>query len=328
MRRRDFIKVVAGSAISWPLAARAQPTAMPVIGILAIASPEENITRLRAFREGLGTTGYVEGHNVRIEYRWAEAHSGRLPELAAQLVRQQVAVLVSAGGAAAALATKAATTSIPIVFATAADPVGLGLVATLNRPGGNVTGVTSLNEEIVPKRLQLLHELLPSATTMALLVNPAVPALAEPAALLSRAAADAVGVQLHVLHASSERDFDAVFDNLSQLHANALAIAPDTLFTAKSEQLAALTVRHAVPAVYEFRRFVAAGGLMSYSSSETEYYRLVGTYTGRILKGEKPADLPVQQSTKVELIVNLKTAKAMGIAVPVSLLGRADEVIE
>jgi ABC-type uncharacterized transport system substrate-binding protein len=328
MQRRAFIKAVAGSAISWPFAAGAQPTETPVVGVLATASVEENITRLNAFREGLSTTGYVEGHNVRIEYRWAEAHSGRLPELAAQLVRQRVAVLVSAGGAAAALAAKAATGTIPIVFATAADPIGLGLVATLSRPGGNVTGVTSLNEEIVPKRLQLLHELLPSATRMALLVNPAVPALAEPAALLSRAAADSAGLQLDVLHASSEREFDAVFDNLSQLHANALAIAPDTLFTAKSDQLAALTVRHRLPAVYESRRFVAAGGLMGYGSNETEYYRLLGTYTGRVLKGEKPADLPVQQSTKVELIVNAKTAKAMGIAVPLSLLGRADEVIE
>ena len=328
MRRRDFIKAIAGSSVAWSLAARAQQSAMPVIGILATASPEENITRLRAFHDGLHAAGYVEGDNVSIEYRWAEAHSGRLPELAAQLVHQQVAVLVSAGGAAAALAAKAATATVPIVFATAADPVGLGLVDTLNRPGGNVTGVTSLNEEIVPKRLQLLHELLPSATNMALLVNPAVPALAEPAALLSRAAADAAGLQLHVLHASSERDFDAVFEKLGQLHADALAIAPDTLFTAKSEQLAALTVRHALPAVYESRRFVAAGGLMSYGSSETEYYRLVGTYTGRILKGEKPADLPVSQSTKLEFIINEKTAKSLGLAIPLTLVGRADEVIE
>jgi putative ABC transport system substrate-binding protein len=299
-----------------------------VIGILATASPEENATRLRAFRESLGAVGYVEGQNVSIEYRWAEAHTGRLPELAAQLVRQRVAVLVSAGGAAAALAAKAATTSVPIVFRTAADPVGLGLVTSLNRPGGNVTGVTSLNEEIVPKRLQLLHGLLPSATKMALLVNPAVPALAEPAALLSRAAADAAGLQLHVLHASSEGDFDTVFENLSQLHADALVIAPDNFFTAQSEQLAALTVRHALPAVYDFRRFVAAGGLMSYGSSETEYYRLIGTYTGRILKGEKPADLPVVQSARFELIINLKTAKALGIEVPPTLSAEADEIIE
>ena len=301
---------------------------MPVIGVLATASPEENTARLHAFREGLGAAGYVEGQNVSIEYRWAEAPSGRLPELAAELVRQQVAVLVSAGGTFSALVAKAATSSIPIVFGTGADPVGLGLVASLNRPGGNVTGVTSLNLEVVPKRLQLLHELLPSATNMALLVNPAVPALAEPAALLSRIAADAAGLQLHVLHASSERDFDAIFENLRQLHMDALDIAPDNLFTAHSEQLAALTVRHALPAAYEFRRFATAGGLMSYGSSETEYYRLVGTYTGRILKGEKPADLPVQQTTKLELIINQKTAKALGLTIPLSLLGRADEVIE
>jgi putative ABC transport system substrate-binding protein len=301
---------------------------MPVIGILATASPEDNTTRLHSFREALGAAGYVEGQNVRIEYRWAEAHTGQLPDLAAQLVHLQVAVLVAAGGTASALAAKAATTKIPIVFAIAADPVGLGLVTSLNRPGGNVTGVTSLNLEIVPKRLQLLHELLPSATKMALLVNPAVPSLAEPAALLSRAFADTAGLQLHVLHASSERDFAATFENLSQLRVNALAIAPDNFFTAQSEQLAVLTVRHALPAVYEFRRFVAAGGLLSYGSSEVEYYRLAGTYTGRILKGEKPTDLPVQQTTKLELIINQKTAKALGLTIPIPLLGRADEVIE
>jgi ABC-type uncharacterized transport system substrate-binding protein len=286
MRRRDFIKGIAGSAAVWPFATRAQQPAMPVIGILATASPEANTDRVRSFREGLGAAGYVEGQNVSIDYRWAEARSGRLPELAAQLVHQHVAVLVSVGGAASALVAKGATTSIPIVFETAADPVGLGLVTSLNRPGGNITGVTSLNLEIVHKRLQVLHELLPSATNIALLVNPAVPALAEPAALLSRAAADAAGLQLHVLHASSERDFDAIFDNLSQLHVDALDIAPDNFFSAHSEQLATLTVRHALPAVYEFRRFVAAGGLMSYGSSETEAFRLVGTYTGKILKGE------------------------------------------
>jgi putative tryptophan/tyrosine transport system substrate-binding protein len=328
MRRREFIALSGGAVVTWPLSARAQQPAMPVIGILATASPEENTSRLRAFREGLGAAGYVEGQNVGIEYRWAEAHSSRLPELAAQLVHQQVAVLVAAGGTASALVAKAATASVPIVFGIGADPVGLGLVTSLNRPGGNVTGVTSLNLEVVPKRLQLLHELLPTATNMALLVNPAVPSLAEPAALLSRAAADAVGLQLHVLHASSERDFDKIFENLNQIHADALNIAPDNLFTAHSEQLAALTVRHALPAVYEFRRFTAAGGLMSYGSSEREYYHLVGAYTARILKGEKPADLPVQQSTKLELVINQKTAKTLGLIIPLPLLGRADEVIE
>jgi putative tryptophan/tyrosine transport system substrate-binding protein len=226
------------------------------------------------------------------------------------------------------LVAKAATASVPIVFGIGGDPIGLGLVASLNRPGGNVTGVTDLNLEVVPKRLQLLHELLPSATNTALLVNPAVPSIAQPAALLSRAAADAIGLQVHVLQASSEPDFDKIFENLSQLHAEALNIAPDTLFTAHSKQLAALSVRHALPAVYEFRDFAAAGGLMSYGSSEVEYFRLVGTYTGRILKGDKPADLPVQQSTKLELVLNQKTAKAFGLTIPLPLLGRADEVIE
>jgi putative ABC transport system substrate-binding protein len=327
MRRREFIALLSGAA-SWPLAARAQQSAMPVIGILATASPEDNATRLRAFREGLGVAGYAEGQNVSIEYRWAEARSGRLTVLAAQLVHLPVTVLVGAGGTPTALIAKAATGSIPIVFAIGSDPVGLGLVTSLNRPGGNVTGVTSLNLEVVPKRLQLLREFVPSATKMGLLVNPAVPALSAPAVLLARSFTDAAGLQLHILNASSERDLDAVFENLSQLHVDALAIAPDNFFTAQSEQLAALTVRHALPAVYEFRRFVAAGGLMSYGSSETEYYRLVGTYAGRILKGEKPSDLPVQQTTKLELLINQKTAKALGLTIPLPLLGRADEVIE
>ena len=237
-------------------------------------------------------------------------------------------LIVAAGGTPSALAAKAATATIPIVFGIAADPVEIGLVASLNRPGGNVTGVTSLNVEVGPKRLELLRELLPSATVFALLVNPATPAVAEPFTRDLQAAARALGLDLHVLHASSEHDFDAVFAALVQLRAGALVIGPDNFFTARSEQLAALTVRHAVPAIYQFRRFAAAGGLMSYGSSETEYYRLVGMYAARILKGEKPRDLPVQQATKVELIINLKTAKALGITVPLPLIGRADEVIE
>jgi putative tryptophan/tyrosine transport system substrate-binding protein len=325
--RRELIAALGGAA-AWPLAARAQQQAMPVIGILAVASPEDNAVRLRAFHEGLRVAGYVEGQNVNIQYRWAEAHTDRLAELAAQLVRDQVSVLVAAGGTASALTAKAATASIPVVFGIGADPVDVGLVASLNRPGGNVTGVTSLNVEVAPKRLELLHELLPSATIMALLVNPAVPALAEPTSRTSQAAARALGLQLHVVHASSERDFDAIFESVIQLHAGALVIGPDNLFSAHSKQLAALAVRHALPAVYEFRQFAAAGGLMSYGSSETEYYRLVGTYAGKVLKGDKPADLPVQQSTKVELIINLKTARALGLTVPLPLLGRADEVIE
>jgi len=327
VRRRDFTAAFGGAAATWPLAASAQQ-AVPVIGILAVAAPEANAIRLRAFREGLRTAGYVEGQNVKIEYRWAEAHTGRLPELAAGLVRDRVAVLVAAGGTASAVAAKAATREIPIVFGTGADPVEVGLVASLNRPGGNVTGVTSLNQEVAPKRLELMHELLPSVTSMALLVNPAVPATAEPVSRSSQAAAQALGLKLHIVHASNDRDFDAVFGRLIQLRVGALVIGPDTLFTSRSEQLAKLTVRHEMPAIYEFREFARAGGLMSYGSSETEYYRLVGTYAARVLKGDKPADLPVQQSTKVELFLNLKTAKALGITVPLPLSGRADEVLE
>jgi len=328
MKRRQFITLIGGAAATWSLAAHAQQGAMPVIGLLAVASPDANAIRLRAFREGLRTAGYVEGQNVKIDYRWAEAHTGRLPELAGELVRDRVAVLVAAGGTASVLAAKAATGEIPIVFGTGADPVELGLVASLNRPGGNITGVTSLNIEVAPKRLELLHELLPSVTSMGLLVNPAVPAIAEPVARLSQAAAQGLGLQLHVVRASTDRDFDAIFEQLVQAHVGALAISPDNFFTAHSQQLAKLTVRHAMPAVYEFREFVAAGGLMSYGSSEPEYYRLVGIYAGRVLKGDKPADLPVQQSTKVELFLNLKTAKALGITVPLPLSGRADEIFE
>ena len=325
--RRKFLATLGGAA-AWPLAARAQQPAMPVVGILAVAAPEANAIRLSAFREGLRTAGYIEGQNVKIEYRWAEAHTGRLPELAAGLVRDRVAVLVAAGGTPSAVAAKAATREIPVVFGTGADPVEVGLVASLNRPGGNVTGVTALNLEVAPKRLELMHELLPSVTSMALLVNPAVPALAEPISRSSQAAAQALGLQLHTVHASSDRDFDAVFEKLTQLRVGALVIGPDNFFTSHSEQLAKLTVRHEMPAIYEFRKFAAAGGLMSYGSSETEYYRLVGTYAARVLKGDKPADLPVQQSTKVELYLNLKTAKALGITVPLPLSGRADEGFE
>ena len=325
--RRKFLAALGGAAAAWPLAARAQQATMPVIGILAVAAPEANTIRLRAIREGLRTVGYVEGQNVKVEYRWAEAHTGRLPALAAELVSRQVAVIVTSS-TPSALAAKAATREIPIVFGVATDPVELGLVASLNRPGGNVTGVTSLNMEVAPKRLELMHELLPSVTSMALLVNPAVPALAEPVSRSSQAAAQALGLQLHIVHASSDHDFDAIFERLIELHVGALVIGPDNLFTIHKEQLAKLTVRHAIPAIYQYREFAAAGGLMSYGTSETEYYRLVGTYAGRVLKGDKPADLPVQQSTKVELFLNLKTAKALGIIVPLPLSGRADEVIE
>jgi putative tryptophan/tyrosine transport system substrate-binding protein len=327
VRRREFITLLGGAVMAWPIVARAQQSAMPVIGILAMAAPEANAIRLRAIREGLRTVGYAEGQNVKVEYRWAEAHTGRLPALAAELVNRQVAVIV-ASGTPAALAAKAATGEIPIVFGIAIDPVELGLVASLNRPGGNVTGVTSLNIEVAPKRLELMHEMLPSVTSMALLVNPAAPALAEPVSRSSQAAAQALGLQLHIVHASSDRDFDAIFERLIELRVGALVVGPDNLFTIHKEQLAKLTVRHAIPAIYQYREFAAAGGLMSYGTSETEYYRLVGAYAGRVLKGDKPADLPVQQSTKVELFLNLRIAKALGITVPLPLSGRADEVIE
>ena len=328
MQRRDFIKVFAGSAIAWPLAVRAQQPALPVIGFLSSASPDEYTIRLRAFRQGLKEAGFVEGQNVAIEYRWAEDQNNRLPALSAELVRRQVNVIVAGGGTPSAVAAKAATATVPIVFATAVDPVAIGLVTSLDKPGGNVTGVTNLNVEIGPKRLELLHELLPMAATIAVLVNPSSRALAERFLQGLQPAARALGIQLHVFNASTKRDFDTVFAALAQHKDAALLICPDVFFNAQIEQLAALGIRYAVPVIYQYRPFVKAGGLVSYGSDETEYYRLVGIQAGKILKGEKPADLPVIQSTKVELTINLKTAKALGINVPNTLIGRADEVIE
>jgi putative tryptophan/tyrosine transport system substrate-binding protein len=326
LKRREFVTLLGGAA-AWPLAARAQQPAMPVIGFLSNASPNVYALRLGAFRQGLKEAGYVERQNVEIEYRSAENENSRLPALAAELVHRQVAVIVAAGGSPSAVAAKEATATIPIVFGVAVDPVEVGLVASLTRPGGNLTGVANLNVEVGPKRLELLHELLPTATIIAVLENPTSPT-AEPFSRALQPAARALGLQLHILHASTDRDFDTVFATLVQLRADALVISPDTFFNTRSEQLAALALQHAVPAIYQYRPFVAGGGLMSYGSDQTEYYRLVGIYTGKILKGEKPADLPVVQSTKVELIINLKTAKALGITVPLPLLGRADEVIE
>jgi putative ABC transport system substrate-binding protein len=328
MQRREFITLLGGAAAAWPLAVRAQQPTMPVVGFLGSASPDQYAIRMRAFRQGLKEAGYVEGQNVAIEYRWAEGQNNRLPVLAAELVQRQVAVIVAGGGTASAVAAKAATATMPIVFAVAVDPVKIGLVLSLNRPGGNLTGITDLNAEVGPKRLELLRELIPTATIIALLVNPTNPILAETFTRALKAAASTLGLQLHVLQASTERDFDPVFAALVQLRADALVIMPDNFFNARSEQLAALTLRHAVPAIFEYRPFVAAGGLISYGSNEMEYYRLLGAYTGRVLKGEKPTDLPVVQSTKVELIINLKTAKTLGINVPNTLIGRADEVIE
>ena len=327
MRRREFITLLGGAAVAWPLAARAQNPAMPVIGFLSNASPDLYAIRLRSFRQTLKEAGYVEGQNVAIEYRWAEGQNNRLPALAAELVDRHVDVIAAAGGTPSAVAAKAATASIPIVFAVAVDPVKIGLVASLNRPGGNLTGITNLNAEVGPKRLELLRELIPTATSVALLVNPTSP-VAEPFSRAMQAAARTLGLQLHVLQASTEQDFDKVFADMVRLRAGALVISPDVYFNTRSKQLATLSLRHALPAIYQYHEFAAAGGLMSYGSDETEYYRLIGIYTGRILKGEKPADLPVVQSTKVEMILNLKTAKALGITVPVPLSGRADEVIE
>jgi putative ABC transport system substrate-binding protein len=324
--RRQFMSALGGVAAVWPFAARAQQPAMPVIGFLNATSPQDFAKPLSAFLKGLGETGY-DGHNVAIEYRWAEGRMDRLPAMVADLVNRQVAV-IAATSTPAALAAKAATTTIPVVFETGADPIKIGLVASLSRPGGNVTGVTQLTQEIAPKELELLHELLPTARVMALLVNPTDPTLAETTAREVLGPAHALGLEFHVLNASSERDFDAVFAKVIELRAGALVIGGESLFTSHSEQLAALAARHGVPAVYKGREFAAAGGLLSYGSDITESYRLAGVYTGRVLKGDKPADLPVQQATKIELIINLKAAKALGISFPLTLLGRADEVIE
>jgi putative ABC transport system substrate-binding protein len=326
MNRRELVTLI-GATAAWPLAARAQQTAVPVIGFLGSASPELWAGRLHAFRQGLSDSGYVEGRNVTIEYRWANGQNDRLAALVSDLVARRVDVIVAPGSAPAAVAAKAATTTVPIVFNTAADPIGLGLVASLKQPGANLTGVSSLNIEVGPKRFELLHEMVPAATRVALLVNP-TSFLAETLIRDLQAAARSLGLQVHVVHASAERDFETMFATLAGLQVEGLVVGSDAFFSSRSEQLGALTLRHAVPTIYQWREFVAAGGLMSYGASVTDVYRQVGVYAGRILKGEKPADLPVQQSTKVELIINLKTANALGISVPVPLLGRADEVIE
>jgi len=329
MRRRDLIAALRGAAVAWPLAAYAQQSAMPVVGFLNPASPQSYPRPLAAFLKGLAEAGYIDGQNITIQYRWAEGHNDRLPALAADLVRSHVSV-IAATTTAAALAAKAATSTIPVVFETGSDPIKLGLVASLSRPGGNITGAASMSVEVIAaKGLELLHELLPAARVIALLVNPTNPTVAEPQEREVLAAARALGLEVRVLQAAnSERDFDGVFAKLIELHAAGLVISADALFTSQSQQLAALAVRHAVPAVHARREFAMAGGLLSYGSEITDSYRVAGLYTGRILKGDKPADLPVQQATKVELVINLKAAKALGIAIPLSLSGRADELIE
>jgi ABC-type uncharacterized transport system substrate-binding protein len=330
MKRRDFVFALGGAAasVTLPLAARAQQPALPVIGYLGSASPDVWAGRVRAFRQGLGAAGFVEGRNVAIEFRWAEGQYDRLQPLAVELVGRGVSVIVSPGSAPAALIAKAATSTIPIVFETGADPVRAGIVASLNRPGGNVTGVTALSFELGPKRLELLHELVPSAKLIAALVNPAAGENAESQTRDLQAAARALGVDLAVLHASGDHEVDAAFAELRRSGAGGLVIVPDVFTNSRREQLATLTLGHRIPAIFQSREFVAAGGLMGYGGDIADSHRMAGDLTGRVLKGEKPADLPVRQATKVELFLNLNTAKALGITVPLPLSGRADEVIE
>jgi len=319
--------VVVGAAVTWPRRTYAQQQPMPVVGVIDSTAPEVHPNLLRSFHQGLSETGYVDGRNVLIEYRWSDGQYDRAPQLAADLVRRQVTVIATIDGSASALAAKAATSTIPVVFRIGADPIALGLVTNLNRPGDNVTGVTSLTVEVGQKRLEVLHELVPAATVVAFLINPNAP-FAETLSRDAHAAAHSFGLQLRVLQATTDRELSSVFANLPQLRVGGLVIGSDVFFNSRIEQLAALTVRHALPAVYQYRAFVAAGGLMSYGGSLEESYRLAGIYTGRVIRGEKPGDLPVQQSTKVEMFINLKTANALGLTVPISLLGRADEVIE
>ena len=328
MRRRNFIAGIGGAAVAWPLAARAQQTPMPVIGFLnsiSAAGPYAD-DLLHAFLEGLGETGYVDGRNVVIEYRWAEGHYDRLPAMAADLINRHVTV-IAATSTPASLAAKAATTTIPVVFTTASDPVQIGLVANLSRPSGNVTGATQMTVEVGPKRLELAHELVPTASVVALMINRTSP-VADTLARDMQAAADTLGLQMHVLRASDEREIDDAFAASIKFGAGALVIASDPFFSSHDEQLGALTLRYKLPTIYQYHEFVTAGGLMSYGGSITDTYHQAGLYTGRILKGDKPADLPVVRATRIKLVINLKTANALGITIPRSILIRADEVIE
>jgi putative tryptophan/tyrosine transport system substrate-binding protein len=327
MRRREFISLLGGAAAAWPLTARAQQPAMPVVGFLHVAFPGPYTQQLAAFRQGLKQSGYIEGQNVAIEYRWANNENDQLPELAADLVRRGVALIVTAGGPASALAAKAATSTIPIVLVFGADPVRLGLAAGLNRPGGNVTGVTFLTTELVAKRLELLREMIPQATTVGYLAAPGS-GTSEEMLRDTLAAAGVLGRLIAVVEAHSDRDFEPAFAALVERQAGALVVAPSQLFDSNRDRLLALAARHKMPAIYQAREYVLDGGLMSYGASYGEAYRVGGLYVGQILKGEKPADLPVQQATKFELVINLKTAKALGLEVPLSLMIRADEVIE
>ena len=326
MKGRDFIALLGGAA-AWPLAARAQQPAMPVIGILASVSPAPYASYIAAVKEGLRQTGYVEGRNVAIEYRWAEGQYDRLPQQAIELVDRGIAVIVLVGGGPTTAAAKAATATIPIVFVMGEDPVKSGAVASLNRPGGNATGVSLLTVAMEAKRLQLLHELMPNAAVVAIIVNPKNPQADEQLQEL-QAAARTLGVQVEAFKAGSPSEIDAAFAKLVERRASALHIASDAFFNTRREQFVVLSARHAVPAIFNFREFAAAGGLMSYGPSLTDAYRQEGIYAGRILKGEKPAEMPVQQAVKIELVINMQTARALGLTVPLPLLGRADEVIE
>ena len=324
-KRRDFIALLGGAA-AWPLAARAQQPAVPVIGFLHSATEAAYAPMTAAFRKSLSEAGYFD-QSVMIEFRWAQGRLERLPELAADLVRRQVSVIFAGGGAEPALAAKAATSKIPIVFASGVDPVEVGLVAGLSRPGGNITGVSFLINTLGPKELEALHELRPQATVIAALINPDLATTASQAKDIEMAA-PALGLQVRVLHASTEREIEAVFDSLTQVQAGGLVIGANAFFFSHRNQLVELAARYSVPTVYPWREAVVAGGLMSYGANVADAYRLAGGYTGRVLKGEKPADLPVQQSTNTELVINLKTAKSLGLAFPITLLGRANEVIE
>jgi len=325
MDRRTFIGRVAGGILAVPLASRAQTSSMPVIGFLSGQSPGSWAPYVAAFRNGLTETGYVEGKNVTIEFRWAEGHYDRLPALVAELIRRQVAVVVAGGGGARE--AKTATVTIPIVFTTGNDPVENGLVTSLAHPGGNATGVSFVPTELAAKRLELLHQLVPKVAAIAMVVNP-VTTYAAPRARKVQEAARSFGLQLHVLNARTEQEIDAAFATLVKLRAGALLVDSDPFFNGRRDQFVALAARYAVPAIYDGREYVDAGGLMSYGGSITEVYRLAGIYTGKILKGAKPADLPILQPTKVDLVINLKTAKSLGISIPQSLLLRANEVIQ